>query len=51
MYVKNGQERRLAVLIDADNASPAIIELLVAEISKYGVATVKRIYEIGRAHV
>ena len=44
MYVKNGQDRRLAVLIDADNASPAIIEPLLAEISKYGVATVKRIY-------
>lgn len=44
MYVKNGQDRRLAVLIDADNASPAIIELLLAEISKYGVATVRRIY-------
>ncbi len=44
MYVKNGEDRRLAVLIDADNASPAIIEHLLAEISKYGVATVKRIY-------
>lgn len=44
MDVKNGQDRRLAVLIDADNASPAIIEPLLAEISKYGVATVKRIY-------
>jgi uncharacterized LabA/DUF88 family protein len=44
MYVKNGQDRRLAVLIDADNASPVIIEPLMAEISKYGVATVKRIY-------
>ena len=44
MYVKNGQDRRMAVLIDADNASPAIIEHLLAEISKYGVATVKRIY-------
>ena len=44
MDVKNGQEKRLAVLIDADNASPAIIEPLIAEISKYGVSTVKRIY-------
>ncbi|MDP8247426.1 MAG: NYN domain-containing protein [Candidatus Tritonobacter lacicola] len=44
MEIKNGQDKRLAVLIDADNASPAIIEPLLAEVSKYGVATVKRIY-------
>jgi uncharacterized LabA/DUF88 family protein len=36
--------RRLALLIDADNASPAIINGLLSEISKYGVLTVKRIY-------
>jgi len=35
---------RLAVLIDADNASPSIILGLLAEGSKYGVPTVKRIY-------
>lgn len=34
----------LAVLIDADNAGPAIIEGLLAEVAKYGVAAVKRIY-------
>lgn len=34
----------LAVLIDADNAQPAIIDGLLAEISKYGTASVKRIY-------
>ena len=34
----------LAVLIDADNANPAIIEGLLAEVAKFGVATVKRIY-------
>jgi uncharacterized LabA/DUF88 family protein len=34
----------LAVLIDADNASPAIVEGLLAEIAKLGVASVKRIY-------
>ena len=37
-------QRRLAVLIDADNAQPAIIEGLVREIVKYGVPSVKRIY-------
>jgi uncharacterized LabA/DUF88 family protein len=36
--------QRLALLIDADNASPAIITGLLSEISKYGVLTVKRIY-------
>lgn len=35
---------RLAVLIDADNARPAVIEELLAEIAKYGVAGVRRIY-------
>jgi uncharacterized LabA/DUF88 family protein len=34
----------LAVLIDADNAQPAITEGLLSEIAKYGVASVKRIY-------
>ncbi|MEO8671091.1 MAG: NYN domain-containing protein [Tahibacter sp.] len=35
---------RLAVLIDADNAQPAIVEGLLTEIAKYGTANVKRIY-------
>jgi uncharacterized LabA/DUF88 family protein len=35
---------RLAVLIDADNAQPTIVEGLLAEIAKYGTANVKRIY-------
>jgi uncharacterized LabA/DUF88 family protein len=35
---------RLAVLIDADNAQASIIDGLLAEIAKYGVASVKRIY-------
>ena len=35
---------RLAVLIDADNAQPAIVEALLAEIAKYGTAHVKRAY-------
>src|SRR5438445_9046143 len=35
---------RLAVLIDADNAQPSIIEVLLAEIAKYGTAHVKRAY-------
>lgn len=35
---------RLAVLIDADNAQPTIVEGLLAEIAKYGTASAKRIY-------
>jgi len=35
---------RLAVLIDADNASAAVIGDILAEISKLGTASVKRIY-------
>ena len=34
----------LAVLIDADNTQPAIIEGLLDEVAKYGIASVKRIY-------
>jgi uncharacterized LabA/DUF88 family protein len=35
---------RLAVLIDADNAHPAITEALLAEVAKFGTAHVKRAY-------
>jgi uncharacterized LabA/DUF88 family protein len=35
---------RLAILIDADNANAAIIQGLLAEVAKFGVATIKRIY-------
>jgi uncharacterized LabA/DUF88 family protein len=35
---------RLAVLIDADNARAAVIEPLMEEIAKLGIATIKRIY-------
>ena len=34
----------LAVLIDADNAQASIIENLLSEVAKFGVASVKRIY-------
>ncbi len=35
---------KLAVLIDADNAQPGIVDGLLAEIANYGVASVRRIY-------
>jgi len=43
---KHGEEANLhlAVLIDADNAQASVIEALLAEVARYGEATVKRIY-------
>ncbi len=38
------EQPRLAVLIDADNAQAAVIDGLLAEVARYGVASVKRIY-------
>jgi uncharacterized LabA/DUF88 family protein len=35
---------KLAVLIDAENAQPSILDGLLSEIAKYGTANVKRIY-------
>ena len=35
---------KLAVLIDADNAQPSIAHELLAEISRYGTASIKRAY-------
>lgn len=35
---------KLAVLIDADNAQPGIVDGLLSEIANYGTASVKRIY-------
>ena len=43
MQQQNGQ-KKLAVLIDADNTPPSIIDALLAEIAKYGIASVRRIY-------
>ena len=40
---ENGSDK-LAVLIDADNAQAAICPELLAEVSKFGVASVKRAY-------
>ena len=38
------RQKKLAVLIDADNAQASIIKNLLDEVAKYGVASVKRIY-------
>lgn len=41
---RSEDEARLAVLIDADNASAQHIERLLVEIAKYGTASVRRAY-------
>lgn len=38
------QTKKLAVLIDADNSSVSSIGLILEEIAKYGIASVKRVY-------
>ncbi|MRD46615.1 NYN domain-containing protein [Caenimonas koreensis DSM 17982] len=40
----NSDTPRLAVLIDADNASASVVKELLEEVAKYGVATVKRAF-------
>ncbi|MFZ7127358.1 MAG: NYN domain-containing protein [Desulfobacterales bacterium] len=42
--IKMENTDKLAVLIDAENAQPSIVEGLLAEIANYGTASVKRIY-------
>lgn len=42
MATHNNQ--KLAVLIDADNAQATVIQELLAEVSRYGTATIKRAY-------
>ncbi len=47
MAISNGEKPsnlKLAVLIDADNAQSSIIQELLAEVSRHGVASVKRAY-------
>lgn len=44
MAISGENNATLAVLIDADNASAATIAGLLAEVAKYGIASVKRIY-------
>jgi uncharacterized LabA/DUF88 family protein len=40
----SNDQLRFAVLIDADNAQFAVIDNILAEVAKYGVASVKRAY-------
>jgi uncharacterized LabA/DUF88 family protein len=41
---QESSQRKLAVLIDAENTQASIIDALLAEIAKYGIASVRRIY-------
>ena len=43
-FDRTARRRTLALLIDGDNASPKIVAGLLAEVAKYGVASVRRIY-------
>ena len=49
------EDKRYAILIDADNISAKYIKAILDEMTKYGSITYKRIYgdwtKIGRAHV
>ena len=38
------RQRSIAMLIDGDNAQPSLIEHVLAEVAKYGVVSVRRIY-------
>jgi len=44
------EQKSLAILIDADNSQPKIIEGLLGEIASHGVASVKRIYGDWTSH-
>ena len=38
------RDRRIAMLIDGDNAQPSLLEEAIAETGKFGIVTVRRIY-------
>lgn len=38
------EQSQLAVLVDADNAQSSVVQPLLAEVAKYGIASVKRAY-------
>jgi uncharacterized LabA/DUF88 family protein len=42
--MNSNPNQKLAVLIDADNAQASVIQELLAEVSRYGTATIKRAY-------
>lgn len=44
MFHQQQREQRLAVLIDADNASRTALKDVMTEVATYGIPTIKRIY-------
>lgn len=42
--MNNNENKKLALLVDSDNAQAAIVTQLLAEVAKYGVCSVKRAY-------
>jgi len=42
--ISTAGSRRLAMLIDGDNAQPSLIDAILAEAGKYGIVTIRRIY-------
>lgn len=44
MAISTDSNASLAILIDADNAQASIIEGLLSEVAKFGIASVRRIY-------
>ncbi len=38
------RKTRIAMLIDGDNAQPSLLEQMIAEVGKYGLITIRRIY-------
>ncbi|CAM9797555.1 unnamed protein product [Heterosigma akashiwo] len=43
-FIKEESPRKLALLIDADNTTPHVMDELIHEVSKYGTVKIKRIY-------
>lgn len=43
-FTQNTPQRRIALLIDGDNARPTLIAQYIAEAGKYGAVTLRRIY-------
>ena len=41
---EQSKQERFAVLIDRDNAQASLLPHILAEISKFGLITIKRIY-------
>jgi hypothetical protein len=44
MADRDSASRRMAILVDGDNAQASLIDKVVVEASKYGIVTIRRIY-------